>query len=857
MNAQKSKEILDSLSLSVPDAFSLKAHRGFTDETIAKLKFKSCGPYCKDFDSLKDIHHKVYESFTTKDNVVIPFFDQRLDIIKLKPHKYNLPDDELEIYCPWPLIDPNSENVWVLTEGEFKAAASAQLGFNAAAVPGINTFTRKHLSKMIDFFLAVKPKGIIIAFDNEYKDKPEYDRYKKDYTKRYDSQLYAYVNAKLLEKEFPNVLICTLPIDQHIDGKTDIDGLLSKGMTRTQFGLILSQSVTANEYRKSWKSLPAAHLSFLERKIDKMFYTGPIKEQFNRYYLKKGAETEDENGKSKQKLNEISNFTIKIINTVRGDKEGSGEVQRLVKLKSNYGESEPFILNADVMASKSAFTKLIISKGDFTFMGPENIIPELWRYLFMSQSGLIIRKIDVFGHDPNNDMWIFANGIYKDDEFFPSDNNGISSVRDDYFKICEVEENDLPNPLLEQEKPNYTIEDLFTKFKNISDEYFARMFFGWIFGNLFCDKIKAKYGSFPFIYFDGPHGSGKSTLAGFMMDFFGMLNSKGVPLQGSTKVGMRNLSTRYSNIPIHFEESRQGDDGTVITNSLFRNLYDRSSMIKGSKKDGQIITKTPTANVIVSGEEAPVDAATASRFIILSVSKYAHKRAQNKESFDWIQNNKASFSYFVHSALLHKSELWSKIEYCIDEYIEGFKDFHDLSTRNKIHNSIIAGVSDAVVGISDKFTSLVALKAKTSEGRIKAVQATDVFWEDISSLVKEKVIKGDYHVLEDENGVIIAKVAYNTLYTLWEKHFKNLRKSLPISREAILTNMRTEPYFYDSRRVRIGTERPVGIIVRFGDDLPEGLLTMILIKEKEGGEGITSLAQDLISKYDKQLTKEK
>ncbi len=244
------------LLLTNADRERLKAKRGFSNQTIDTLGFKSSNPTnIEIINSLRDkfpAHQLLdsglfvktpaggvapYNQFTgwgitgkkdakgkaewgATNPVLIPYRDANGKVTSIRPHKGNLPkrdkdDDEDcmgDIYCPF-LIETRLENfdegsplyrTVVLTESEFKAGAIWQAGFPALGIPGI-TFVRNPIfrAKLVAILERFSIQRVIIVFDNEIKDKPGLPTYKADPFNRYDQIIYARYIAWDLMKRSP------------------------------------------------------------------------------------------------------------------------------------------------------------------------------------------------------------------------------------------------------------------------------------------------------------------------------------------------------------------------------------------------------------------------------------------------------------------------------------------------------------------------------------------------------------------------------------------------------------------------------------------------------------------------------
>lgn len=824
-------DIVDFLTLSDQHHAELKAKRGFNDVTIAKLKFRSVGPELKGVPFIEALPDDVKDQLTIKQNILMPYFNAESDVVGIGMHKCFMKESGAQLYIPWPIIEKDSHGIWVIAEGEFKAAASAQLGVPAIAVAGISKFVRGNFAKLSSTLASLKPKATIICFDNEIKDDPRLKNYKPDFTKRYDSQFYAFINGSLIEKEFGkgSSFIATLPLSMAIEGKADIDGCLSIGMTSEDYRKVLTSALTPYEYKKEWRNLPRSHQSFLARRQDKFFYSGPISEKYDAYYFSK-KKTKDDGVELETKDLKISNFTIEVVHTTYGD---TG-TERLIRFRSPYGNSKAVTLTPDVMASRSNFMKFLYEHGDYTYSGPESCLPDIWNYIFMNQSGILITKTDYFGFNEEHNMWVFGDGIYKDGKFHPVDENGICEAGNEGFKILDRVNTEIIPPKLCKEHPGFELAEIFDNLARISSKQFAKKMLAWILGVFIGPEIIAKYGVYPQMFFYGTFASGKSTLAEMAMAMLGSVGAKGHPMDSSSKVGLTRVASRYSVLPAWFEESRNTADGTASKNTLFRSFYDRSTILKGSKRHGEIIASTPKANCIISGEEYPADAATISRCLLMHVDKQKHKKTGSADAFNWLMLNKSMFSYFGHSILLNRGYWWKQVEERIDAYIEGLKEEKKISSRNRMHSAIIAGISSAMLGDDEESVEEVFNEAMAEEGRVAGTQALNVFWQDVYTMVSEQKIRSQFYEVSDYAGAKAVRLNINTLYGAWETIFKSIRREHPIARDAILESVKHEPYYIDYKQMRIGDTRPICLLLKLSEtETPPALFNAIMLKDNK------------------------
>ena len=706
------KAIIEKLPLLDKDRESLKKKRGFTDEVIDKMLFRSCGPFIKKDPFFDGVPDKVSYALS-QENIVIPYFGPGGDIFYIRPHKFGIADESIQIYVPWALLDSSEE--LLIAESEFKAVASCMMGVPAIGIPGIASFSKGKLPVMIDLLRSVKCKKAIVCFDNEVKDKPDLPNYKPDYTKRYDTMIYEYVMANSLNKADINARIARLQDVWRVDGKADIDGVLAAGIPAAQFKKCISESITPSEYRYSWK-LPPAHRSFVERKLNRWFYDGPVSIQHDCYFLSRGRDIPTK----------VTNFVIEIIHTLHSDRG----MERYCRFVSSYGTSKAIIVTPEAMASKTAFQKFCYEQGDFEFNGRDSDLQNIWNYVFMSQDGKTIRKLKFHGYDEETKIWFFENGAYAEGDFHKASEDGIVWIGDQGFRLFDPT-SDISVPKLVQTDVDFTLFDIYDNLSAILGKDYAKLMLGWTLGNFFMDEIVSEYKSYPFLFLYGRMAQGKSTLANWCSSFFGF-TQKGVPFSSSSPVGMSRITSQMSMIPVWLEEYRNKDDAYGKKNNFLRSIYDKSVIVKGTKNPDEIKTYKARSTLIISGEERPNDAALNSRCLFIPIYR---DDKDTTEQYNWLQAHMSQFSAIGHQCLVNKKELWPGIKAKIEEYMKSFaEDMKGIGSRNRLQTSVIAGVCDAIIGEHEGFSYFVGQEAEQSEVGRDHEQALYVFLDDIVNL---------------------------------------------------------------------------------------------------------------------------
>lgn len=787
------KKILDNLILLPEHRESLKTKRGFTDDVIDKMQFKSCGPHVKDQQWFQEIPEN-YQKILLNDNIAIPYFDPEGNPIYLRAHKYGPEGEPVHVYVPWEYMEDNIKTL-VITEGEFKAVASCVMGVPCIGLPGVASFSKANYNKLVQLINQLEPDEIVICFDNEIKDNPKLPNYKPDFRKRYDTQFFAYVMGHQLNNvSKKKTRIATLPKEWiNGSGKIDIDGVLARSDIKKDNykNVIMHKSLPPTEYKRSWV-MPKIHASFLERKLDKFFYHGPVKEEFNCYFLREG------NGEN-VKFKPISNFVIKIKYTMYDE---DGKLQRMCQFLSKYGDSYPAMFHPDVMVSKASFQKWCYEMGDFPFDGSEEQLKMIWKYMFMNQDGRLVKLLHHYGYDEESKIWFFNNGAYHNDVFQPYSEDGIVWVDDMGYKIQTDMQDIDPPSLCENSESNIEISEIVASIATVLGEDHAKLLVGWTLGNFFMPEILKEYGIYPFLFLYGRQAGGKSTIANWISSFFGF-SQKGINFHSSSVVGISRMASQMSMVPLWLEEYRIKDPDIGRKNNYLRGIYDRSTIVKGTKNVNQVKTYTARSTLIISGEEHPRDAALNSRCLMFSIFRGVEKQNIGKE-FKWLEANKTLFNNFGHEILTNKKSLWPKVDARIKEYIKSFDDEHiAASSRNKVQMSIISGIVDTMIGSNDKFCYFVAEKAKDMERGVMDDQALSIFFDDIYNMYNNNKFKGKIFDVKWQEGKHVMTFWFSGAYAEWEIYYKGLRNDLPCGKAALLEHLKREGYFIKFQTARM------------------------------------------------------
>lgn len=825
--------IIDNTVLSPEHRMELLEKRGIPFETSELLKFRTCGPEFRKHPAFKKIPEEIAFTLTQercqhqremgwtidshegvacpdkkckfklgKPRIFIPYLGPDGQVFHLRPHKSGFAETPHQIYIPYALM-PEDRSTLVLAEGEFKAIASCLMGRPAISAQGIATFSRKNLPRLMDAIYGLECKELIVCFDNEIKDDPQFENYKADYTDRYDTTVYEYVMAKAVAAyKGPYKIktrIARLKGSWRVNGKADIDGVLAQGVDHIDYQNIIDNARSPEETRKGW-SLPEKHRACVERKINRFFYNGPIESKVDGYYIVDYQKGSKEEGPKARRLKKITNFKIELVFTAYRENRPT---ERHCQLRSSYRTSVPAIIKADVMVSKQAFQKMCYDLGDFEYSGSDADLQSLWSYIFLHQDGREIIKERSYGFSETNEAWFFSNGAYKNNKFFPLQGKQIFIEEQGFMLPSKATDDDLPPPNLSIVDSDFNLNEIFDNFQKIVKPDFAKIIFGWTLGNFFLDKILKQWKVYPFLFLHGTMGGGKSTLANFITAFFGF-SMKGIQLGHTTVASLKRSISKYSMVPLWLEEFRNNDPKVQDKIGLLRSIYDRSTLMQATRNEDEIKTYTARCSLIISGEEQPRDAALNSRCILIPrFDNEEHKK--NMLEFEWIENNKNRFNGIGHKLLTNQEFYWEKIKKRVEEYLEGFQEnIKNIDSRNKMHMSLVAGICDVFLGETVEFENFIGKHTLERSEMIHSKQALYVFFHDLMTMQATKEIQFKFiRKMSDKSYDNPVALWFSGAFDFWEKRYKMTRADIPASAIALIEHLKAEPYYIKSTKARL------------------------------------------------------
>lgn len=797
------ERLIELAHLTPDDRESLKKKRGFTDEIIDEFKFRSAGDYLRGIINQLKLEYKeerlqevgilrnvngtlLPEKQLLDERILIPYLDEDGHVYYLRPHKMGLSNIPAEAFSRY-LLRHRSRKV-VLTEGEFKAVALSAWGIAGVGSPGTGTFGEKNLDRLVFLLQEFEAKEVCIVFDSEEKGNPEFQNFKEQLNKRYDTQYWSYVMAYKLHQAGFITTIGWLPAEWRVDGKIDFDGALAQGRTVAEIKKVIKD---ARPYKEFLSSLDEDAQKVVKKKIAKHFSKKNIKREFNKYT----TTVKGPNGQEFEK--EISNFVINIkSNFYTGD-----NVIRNVQLVNSYGEvSDIFPIDSSSMAAADAFKKFVLGRGNYVFKGSGADLTNIWEYEFLNNDGELIYMPEQIGWIESHKIWLFGNMAIKKGNVYRPDNDGIIWVEGKGFKpqSFSVGSADVESsiPCLSDKELN--IQEVAEKIKHSVGGYEAYISIGWVIATIFSKDIFAKYKCMPILFPHGKRESGKSTFMRWMMMFFGV-ETEGISVGKTTTANYVARALSYwSSMGLWFDEYRN-EQGVIEKDGLFRSAYNRQLSGKGTATAFQAKGFSVSAVLSISGEELPKDNGLFTRCIPLQISSYK----RNREFYEWVNKTSEYFSYLTFDLIKNYDQYKDRIMANIAE-LKSTLVKRGITDRTAENWGICAACFDTVVKEDAGFIKWVEASCQEVKRTGEEDHMLNQFWQDVNTMISAGILGPKY--LKVEGGQLY--VWMQGVYGEWGSYYRKRTGRDPFDLQSVIKYLKEEPYcIKDSHRCYIGKVR--------------------------------------------------
>lgn len=216
-----------------------------------------------------------------------------------------------------------------------------------------------------------------------------------------------------------------------------------------------------------------------------------------------------------------------------------------------------------------------------------------------------VSTIDYIGYSKENGCYLYSDVAIKDGNVYPINN-------EDYFEFGKLRLKTLQKGVtvkVQRDDKRYNEEWLRLLWICFGTNGLAALLF--FFGSLFCEQIRAKYESFPFMELTGQAGAGKTTLLKLLWKLLGRPGYEGFDPMKSTKAGRSRLMGQVAGMPVILLESdRKEDDKNHIKAFDWTELKDffggGTLAVKGMKTAGNETYEPPFRGSIAISQNAAV-----------------------------------------------------------------------------------------------------------------------------------------------------------------------------------------------------------------------------------------------------------
>jgi DNA primase len=717
----------------------LKTKRGFNDETIDRLQFRSC------HESLRDKILELTARFSArelrqagifvndypnpkllKDNVLIPFLECT-KITAVKPHK-----NAFAGFAIRPYIASNLASFVIIAESEFKAAAATQLGYPAIGLTGVSSFSGKHFPMLCDMLKTADVTTICIIFDNEVKDNPAYPNFKKYFWERWDTQFYAFLMAKKLEEQGFEATVATLPDSWNQNGKADIDGGLAMGKVKESFDPVVKSRLHPDDYLKS---LPGDARLLATRMYAKWNNHFPVRALGSRYMVFRGK------GDDQTEV-AVSNFELTIENNIY---TADGECRREVTLENDVGDRvSRAVFEGEHFSHYQAFRKRCLGLGNFQFTGTQTDLQHIVGLETAREIGKKVYQPDHVGWVKGGDIYLFGNcGVSKTGERLAVDDDGVIWLGLTGYQAISLQQGadedravGIPRLWPEDTDPEALIKSIEENFGGYMG---VRLACSWLIATLFSHQLSTLYGSaFPMLFVSGQAESGKSTLCRWLSAMAGV-QTEGNSYWSGTLVGFQRSIAYYSSLPLWLDEFRNSNENSIrAKEGFFRSAYDGQMSLKGLRQAFGVRGATVRGRLMVSGQDTPSDLALQQRCVTIRLS---HKN--RGEQYADLNARVEQFSGIIPPLVKRFAARRAAVVKAVHTMREHLRNC-GLDDRTAITYAIVVGTYDGLIKENDKqFLDFCVTHAKESFAEKESEKPSKMFLEGILTLKARNMLNGN------------------------------------------------------------------------------------------------------------------
>src|ERR1700757_415715 len=526
-----------------------------------------------------------------------------------------------------------------------------------------------------------------------------------------------------------------------------------------------------------------------------------------------------------EKFKRISDFTIKLLNVYV--KEDGDREREIIVTKATGQKSDPLLVNSETKVTPKEFKRLMAKAIDGEWLGQAWDLDAMWRLVYNQARDTEIRVPQQCGRHERHDCWIFNNVLITGSGVaIQPDENGIfwtsgktRGIKPDGLNVDKEAVSSLPQlemSLSRQGADELLKGALHQYARNLDSVGDALLAFGWIYSNVYSDRIYKINGGMSILLLWSLFGEGKTTLVEWLRYFFGFLDKTGrtTPTMMGSGIGFLRQGEYYSSMPLFIDELRQDDESKACLGRI-RSWYDRDGRTLATRESHGIRVQKLRSTLIVAGEDLPADPATRERCVSIRVKKKPEegspealegKGRETVESYAWFQKFGTSLSnityYWIMDAVQEDPKVLVEGMNAIDKMLRT----SGCSSRTSKNWSAAGYLGQRLAQKfypDFDFIGYMATACTTEHKQQREDTSLQQFFETVEAMMAQ----GDRSRLSDEH--VMYNAVEDVVYIWFSAVFKEvqdeMRGKLPWSRNALLRALREEKYFVrDDQKIRMG-----------------------------------------------------
>ncbi len=533
---------------------------------------------------------------------------------------------------------------------------------------------------------------------------------------------------------------------------------------------------------------------------EKMFF-----HSFGKYY------TFEYSAKGTKYTKVLSNFLMKSLFHFT---DGGNNTKRLIKLQHHSGKTH----NIEVYSSEASPEKFetILKSHQCSFFGSGYNLKLIFAHLMDSEREAIY--LHTLGYNSEHDVFVFSDGILKNNEFTKVNSMGI--VRDDskLFYLPAWSESNIKDKSFETER-TFVMKKGDLNFKEycalMNKAYGLNAMIGisFLINSLFRDIVIKETSFFPYLFLFGQAGTGKSTFIELLTRVFGE-RDPGTPIKGSSAKGISRKMSQKTNCIAFLKEYTNEISADLL--NFFKNAYDGVAYtIAQSTTDNKTATFFIDSGIVIDGNYLPTaENALFDRNILLNFQENKFTTAEGEAHRLLIDHAEKGLGQILIAILEHRALFLRDYKKVYRETLEGLKltnhdgiNLNTLPERNLKHIAFILTpfkILEKVLDFSLEKPELAALKDKVIFDAIDKNQLLNdtkdinIFWDalnweidKIPTRVKENKT---YQIRTDE------KILYLKIQDLYMIYYEYCAKTglRSVDKSTLIKLLASQDYFIKS-----------------------------------------------------------